>query len=413
MPDYRQEVKKWRHTKNFLGALLLLLSAFPYVQLLPMETYTQPLAFLLSSVLFFVYAKSTWQLPVTDKLALIGLAVLGICTFIITCFPYENSQEYKFLLNYLAPLFVTVVLFGYIKQNPKSALYLARLSIQAWLIVAVLQQFLDARFATFLIGQWGEHAVDIAESGRGVLGLAPEPTHHAFHILIMATCLVLMDKSDRSRWLTLFCVCDAIFLAASSSALLVIAVSAITWVFCYRIRWMLLLVPIAALGLVLSLSKDLFLDNSSRILSLISSVMADPSNLLSIDYSVNVRLGGMAAVMIDVFTNFLIPRGMSVQSWETAREGLLSNMPWLIDLSLVGPPSGIGVILFQTGALGALFIWLIFRRVLTSRVGIYERILLIAMPLVFLGQYYISAPSFSLLYASALYRCCERRLESV
>lgn len=410
MPDFRKEVKKRPCLKRFLGALLLFLTAFPYVQLIPTETYTQPFAFFLSSLLFFVYAKLSWQMPVSDKVAVIGLAILGVCTFILTCFPYENSQEYKYLLNYLSPLFVTVVIFGYLMQNSKSALYLIRLSVFAWIMVAVLQKFLDASFATFLIGQWSEHAIDILESGRGVLGLAPEPTHHAFHILILATCLALLDTSSRSRLLILLCVGDAIFLAASSSALLVIVVSAIVWVLLYRIRWMLILLPIAALGLIIGSSKYFFLGNSSRILSLVSLVCSDPTGVLSSDYSVNVRLGGMAAVVMDAFANFLIPRGMSVESWEASRQSILNNMPWLFDVSLAGPPSGIGLILFQTGALGALFICLIFRRVLTSQVGIYERILLIAMPLIFLSQYYISAPSFSLLYATALYRWREAKL---
>ena len=412
MADYMQVVKKRpRHYKNLLGALLLLLTAFPYAQLLPTETYTQPFAFLLSSLLFFTYAKFFWQLPVTDKAALIGLAILGGCTFTLTCYPYENLQEYKYLLNYLSPLFVTVVILGYLKQNQKSALYLIRLSILAWVIVAALQKFLDANFATSLIGQWGEHAGDILGSGRGVLGLAPEPTHHAFHVLIMAACLAILDTSSRSRWLLLLCVGDAIFLAASSSAILVLGVAAIVWVLFYRIRWMLLLTPILTLGWVVSSFEGFGEVSSSRVFSLISSLQADPSSILSVDYSVNARLGGMATVAIDIFTNLFIPRGMSVQSWETAREGLLSNTPWLMGLSTAGPPSGLGLVIFQTGALGALFVWLIFKRVLTSHVGLYERILLIAMPLIFLGQYYISAPSFSLLYASAIFRLS--KLESI
>jgi hypothetical protein len=404
MANYGNEVNRWLHPANLLGALLLLLIAFPYVQLVPAETYTQPYPLMLSSLLFFVSMRQLWGLPFTDRAALIGLAIVGICAFLITCFPYADSQEYKYLLNYLSPLLVTVATLRYLKKNSASALRLLKFSIFIWIMIAIFQKFVDPNFATFMIGQWSEHTTDIIDSGRGVLGLAPEPTHHAFHILILATCLVLLDTSRRSRWLLLLCVVDAVILAASSSAILTIGVSGFIWALCYRQRWIFFAAIVVALGWALGASVDFFMGSDSRVTDLISAVLADPVNLISIDYSVNMRLGGMIAVIIDVFSNIFIPNGMSAQSWATTRESLLSNMPWLMDLSTVGPPSGIGLVLFQTGALGGLFLGLIFKRVLTTRVALQERILLIAMPLVFLGQYYISAPSFSLLYASALFR---------
>lgn len=191
-------------------------------------------------------------------------------------------------------------------------------------------------------------------------------------------------------------------LAASSSALLVLGMASFFWSFIYRQRWLMLV----ALTLVIALGvADQILSNSDlRVAQLISMVLTDPFNLLNVDYSMNARLGGMIAVFLGVFSNALIPFGMSLQAWEIARENLLTGLPWLIDLSLTGPPSGIGMLLFQTGALGAAFIGLIFRRILISDVNSFAKILLIASPLIFLGQYYISAPTLSLLYAVALFR---------
>jgi hypothetical protein len=148
----------------------------------------------------------------------------------------------------------------------------------------------------------------------------------------------------------------------------------------------------------------IFIDNNSRVAQLINVVATEPMSFLTLDYSMNVRLGGMAAIIYATLNNVLVPFGMALEAWEIARENLLNDLTWLIDLSTVGPPSGIGQLLFQAGLFGAIFLGIIFRRIINSRVGEFEKIILIATPLIFLSQYYISAPTFSLLYACALYR---------
>lgn len=404
MRDFADILREHRIPANLLGALLLLLIAFPYVQLVPSASYTQPFPLLLGALLFSLHSRLLWRLPFTDRAALIGLAALGCAIFLLTCVPYTSPQEYKYLLNYVSPLFVTIAALRYLERNPLAGRRLLQCAILTWVAVAAIQKLHNPTFATALLGQWGEHSLDIIQSGRGVLGLAPEPTHHAFHILVLAACLALLDGSRRSRGLLLLCVADALALAASSSAILVLGIAALIWLTFCRSRWILLALAVAALGWSMGMSADWFLAQGSRAHALISEVLADPTSLMSIDYSLNIRLGGLSSVVLDAFRNAFAPHGMSTQAWESARLQLLADMPWLMDLSTVGPPSGIGLLLFQAGAFAAPFIWLIFRRILCVRTGMIERVLLLATPFIFLSQYYISAPSFSLLYACALWR---------
>lgn len=402
MPESIINLKLGYSISNLLGSFLLLLTVFPYLQLIPSDSYTQPFAFLLGAVLFFMHSWPVlFRLPFYDQIALGGLAIVGIFIFFITCFPYTNQQEYKYLLSYLSPLLVTIPLLRYVEHAPATAVRLLRLSILIWIVIALIQKFLDSTFLGFLVGPWGESALDIVQSGRGVLGLAPEPTHHAFHILLLAASLAILDANRRSRWVLIFCGVDAIFLAASSSALLVVGIAVILWLFFYRQRWFVVAGLLGAAAW--EFADQFFMNSEYRIGQLISAVLADPSSLLTVDYSMNMRLGGMLAVIMEVFHNLFLPFGMSVQAWETARIGLLADLPWLIDLSSVGPPSGIGMLLFQGGAVGGLLISMIFHRILSSRVSTLGRILLIACPFVFLGQFYISTPTFALLYACALY----------
>jgi hypothetical protein len=398
-----------RYLLSFLlGSLLLLLTAFPYLQLMPSESYTQPYALLLGILLFFPAGlMALFLLARIDQITLIGLALVGISIFLITCFPYERTQEYKYLISYLAPLFLTVTLLSYLKKYQGAAIKIIKFAILFWIATAVVQKFVDPNFLGFLIGQWNEGTLDIIHSGRGVLSLAPEPTHHAFHILLLAASLALLDNSGRSQWLLFLCILDAVLLAASASAVLVLMIAVIVWSLFYRQRWLVIATTVILFIAILPLDEvmDQVLSNSNlRMSALIGDVLSDPFNILSVDYSMNVRLGGMTAVVLDSLKNALVPHGMSVVAWETARNTLLADLPWLMDLSLVGPPSGIGQLLFQAGIFGAIFIFLSFRRILTPRVGQLGQILLISSLIIFLSQYYISTPTFPLLYACALFR---------
>ena len=411
MNNRRWIIRKSSFNLNrLLGSLLLLLIAFPYVQLIPVASYTQPFPLLLGALLFTLNFDAIWRLKFLDRAALLMLAAVGTALFLLTCIPYSDTQDYKYLLSYLSPLVLTIAILPFLERYPDLAIRLLRLSICIWFMVSAVQVLRDPTFATFMLGAWGQHSLDIVHSGRGVMGLAPEPTHHAFHILVLGAALALLDTSNRSRWLLMLCIVEAVVLAASSSAILVLGIAGVIWLLICRPRWIVLILIVAALAWSLNVSIDWFLRSGSRAHSLISEVLADPFSLMDIDYSLNIRLGGMAAVLMDAFDHGLIPRGMATQTWLDAREEILETSRWLMDLSLVGPPSGLGLLLFQGGILVVPSIVLMFHRMLSIRLGMLERVLVIAMPFVFLSQYYVSAPSFGLLYACAIYRVsCMRR----
>lgn len=394
-----------RHSPvDVLGILLLLFTAFPYVQIIPSGSYTQPIALFLAALIFVLKTSSMRHVDFRDRAALLGLALTGFAIFLITCFPYDNQQEYKYLLNYISPFVITLASLKYLTRHPDFSKKILQASILIWLAVAIVQKFISPTFALGLVGQWGEHSVDILESGRGVLSLAPEPTHHAFHMLILAACLIQLDRSSFSRILVLLCIFDAIVLAASSSALLAMVLASLILLFFHQLKWLAIVIIFIMIGWFYTDAIETIFPDGSRLFMLISAVLAEPTAVLSVDYSVNMRLGGMIASIIASGSNLFFPHGMGVASWEASREDLLQRLPWLMDLSNVGPPSGIGVLLFQIGLLALPFLWQVFTRILSINVRWIEQIVLLAIPFVFLGQYYISAPSFSLLYACALLR---------
>lgn len=391
---------------KYLGIIFVLFLAFPYTQVIPLDSYTQPNVLIFGLLIFLLTFKFIKYIPFPDRLALSGLATMGCILFFISCYPYTNPQEYKYLLNYLAPLVLVTAAVQTLKSHRNLIVILLQIIICTWFVVSAIQSLFNPVFMTSLLGSWGDGAGDIVASGRGVLGFAPEPTHHGFHILIVGACLAILDDSRRSTILIVLCIVEAIIWAKSSSAVMALGISLL---FYLALSKPLLGLAFAGCAILLfSFAQTLLslvLPESSRMYILLSEAIQQPSNILLIDYSVNMRLGGFLATIIDVLNNFLIPRGMSHDVWMEARTDILTKHDWLLDLSEVGPPSGIGVLAFQGGIFVVPFVFMMFYRILSVRIsGKIRKLIITSTLFIFLGQYYLSAPGFALLYACAIYR---------
>lgn len=391
---------------QILAPLLLLASTFPYVQIVPSSGYTQPYALIFGLILFVFCFGIIFQWRKYDQIAIVGLGFIGVMLFIITCLPYDNFHEYQYLLTYLSPLLMVPGFVAVIQQKTKQTILILQGSVVIWLFVSIIQLLINPEFATSFLGEWGDSATDIILSGRGVLGLAPEPTHNAFHTLLLGAALALLDSSKISRFLVFSCIVSAVVLAASSSAALILLASTLIWLLRYKTLWGIALVVVGLSFLaVLSSLLQLMVDTDSRLINLMKEVIQDPTTFLVIDHSVNMRLGGLWAVLSDSIRSGLQPHGLSHDTWLQARTEILKTYDWLLDLSLTGPPSGFGLLLFQGGILVLPFLFMFIHRLFVSQPrNLLGQIILIAVPLIFLSQFYISAPLFSMIYACALYR---------
>src|SRR5215217_7088272 len=166
-----------------LAVVLILAIAFPYIQPLPSDSYTQIYAIVAAALIMVLTGvRGIVTAPPLDRLALIGLAVAGLVAFALSSFPQFGGQELKYLLNYVSPLIIAPAIMILALEQRRSLDIALRFSAAVWLLVALAQSLIDPSFGTALLGGWGGFVSDISASGRGVVGLAPEPTHHAFHI---------------------------------------------------------------------------------------------------------------------------------------------------------------------------------------------------------------------------------------
>lgn len=385
-----------------LSIAFLVACLFPYTQLLPIDTYTQPYAPILGFMLFAVHGRRMLEkMPRADALALLGLAFAGVIAFCIDCLPVPKEEEIKYLLIYVSPLVLGVAGFATFQDEPVMARRVVSVSAVIWLGVGIVQTLYDQNFLTWTVGPWQDTiGVDIT-SGRGVLGLAPEPTHYGFHLVVMAGILALLGGSRILIW---SCVLGALLLARSSSAALALLLGAGLFTLQMPLRYKVPILAAVALGpfLVFWLLERID-PESSRLLSLAGSALSDPTTILQIDYSVNVRLAGLIATMLDSFQHFLLPHGLSYDYWTDYSGTLVARYSWLFGLSDNGPPSGYGVVIYQLGFIGLALLIKPLSRMLGAKVPGFEKLVVLAAVCVFIAQYYISTPSFSLLYAAAIW----------
>ncbi|WP_126175984.1 hypothetical protein [Tsuneonella rigui] len=381
----------------------LLFCLFPYTQVIPLETYNQPYASIFAGLTVVV----TWPLlverfPRMDALALITLAVIGLLAFVLTCLPRPNAQEVKYLLIYLSPAIFAAAGFATVILYPKQADRAVLFAAVAWIFVGLVQTLFQPDFATGLVGVFGNAAGDIVDSGRGTLGLAPEPTHFGFHMIILAAALLLVGGRNG---MAIACLVTAVLIARSSSAVLSLALGGFIFL-CLFAKWarlgLLLIVPFYLMvGAIVhsgALPADL------RITSLLTEFYQDPLYLVTSDASTNARLGGIYVGVQEIFKNLFLPAGLSSETWLARVGPIMSENLWLMNLSYSGIPSGILIVIYQIGIFGLLLLGFLLYRLLTGLRSHFETLLICAAVFVFFSQYLISTPGFGLLYGLALAR---------
>jgi len=371
---------------------------FPYTQILEIESYTQPYALLFCALgTLLSFDQLSRELPRRDLWLLFLLAVLGVVVFLLTCMPEPNQIDLKTLLSYLSPPVFAAAGFAMVRTAPTLAYRIAVAAASAWLFAGAMQTFVSPTFATQFVGQWEDAATVVVESGRGVLGLAPEPTHFGFHMLVLATALIIL-RPDRLA-LPALCVLGAVLLARSSSAVLAIVLGSLLYLLIYggkaRILVLAMIPGYLLLGAIIESGA---LPESVRVFDLLRLAYENPTLVIAVDASVNARIGGIIAGVQEILRGNLMPYGMSNDAWIESTGAILGRNRWLIDISTSGVPSGILLIVYHTGIFGLALLIGIFQRMFSDHRTRTESWFVSVLFFVFMSQYLLSTPGFGLIY---------------
>lgn len=390
----------------YLIALAVFVFAmFPFTQLYPLETYNQPYAIITSALFLALVPMSLLQIPKYDRIALIYLGLIGAVMFFIEVPQGVDPRELLYLVSYLTPLLVVPPLFYVMRNRPAMARRLLSWAIIAWVIVGAIQRFISLTFLNFLVTQSEDLSVNIAASGRGVLGFAPEPTHHALHLVSMATALMLLRGN---RIVVGLAIGAAVLLAGSSFAVLALAAGTLIWALSAPLKrsWFFLL---AVFGMLLSSFLPYILSGDSRLVALIDRALYSGTDVLVSDASANARLSGIFLPIWETLRGGLLPSGISWQAWLEMRATILVENGWVFNLSEGGAASGFGLIFVQAGLFSIPIILLFIKRFLVDFSHQQVGLLTASAFFCFLGQLYLATPSFSIVYAALIYGLTERR----
>ena len=389
----------------FIALAVFVFAMFPFTQLYPLETYNQPYAIITSALFLVLVPMSLLQIPRYDRIALIYLALIGLLMFFAEVPQGIDPRELLYLISYLTPLLVVPPLFFVMRHRPAMARRLLSWAILAWVVVGAIQRFISLTFLNFLVTQSEDLSVNIAASGRGVLGFAPEPTHHALHLVSMATALMLLRGN---RIVVGLAIGAAVLLAGSSFAVLAIAAGTLIWALSAPLKrsWFFLL---AIFGMLLSTFLPYILSGDSRLVGLIDRALYSGTDVLISDASANARLSGIFLPIWETLSGGLLPSGISWQAWLEMRATILVENGWVFNLSEGGVASGFGLIFVQAGLFSIPIILLFIKRFLVDFSNQQVGLLTASAFFCFLGQLYLATPSFSIVYAALVYGLAERR----
>lgn len=221
-----------------IGLLLIFFLIFPFTQIIPLASYNQPYAFLTAALIHLIYPKIWRKLPFVDRNFLLYLAIFGTILLAISTLGKFEFREIQYWLSYVSPLIIVPAVYFAMQSNLKRARLFLEVGILIWISVSLIQSIVNVEFLTFLASKSDTLAINVRNSGRGVLSLAPEPTHHGFHVATLAISLFLIGGK---RWVVALGIMDVLLLAQSSSALIALTVGALIWAAMRPWRWPYLL----------------------------------------------------------------------------------------------------------------------------------------------------------------------------
>ena len=299
------------------SAVFVYLAAFVYTPYLFLGSYTQPWFLIYAGCfsLFLVLAPNASRsinkhlifyglislafLPSLDSISQLAVATTIFLTWLVLDCQFRDSLAFKQVL-----------------------LNCCRFSFYIQATVSLIQAFFLPSFLvpSSLLGV----QTAVLNSGRGVIGLTPEPTHNALHLFLLVACIFFCSLNSFELVLSVF----LIIICTKSSTLLLVLILALILVFLSSfikkafhfnssldIKYVFLALCCPIFFLVFFSLASRF-DTSLRIFSLIRSLDSFSLDLLlSTDGSSCARLQGLLSSASLVFSDFLMPHSYNLSSW--------------------------------------------------------------------------------------------------
>ncbi|MGI9179358.1 MAG: hypothetical protein ACR2H9_02420 [Longimicrobiaceae bacterium] len=361
-PGAAPPVLGWRRATDRGDRLLIALLSgsfiffvfFPYAQLLPLQTDTQPYALLIS--ILAVLAVRIRRLPLEILLLLpvllfsLPLALLG----------EASLTAVRSLGNYFSVFLIACASYVLLKAAGGFSVAAFKAIVVIWFAVGFIQTFFYADFLVFLTPR----AVGTAGLfGRGVVGLSPEPTHYGTYciFLLILTLLLarvkLLSRRESAILAALLVVQITVFAQSAMTVLLLVLFAGLyVGINFFSLRKLVTSLVVLALlggGLAAVLSRGWAPLEATRVYSLLTRLFEDPMLVLMIDQSVNDRFFHIFFSFYGFFENFGLPHGYTAWTEHVLRlVHQFSPYAWAVSPARI--MSGYGAALFEMGVVALL-----------------------------------------------------------
>ena len=356
---------------RFFIYLLIIFSLFPYIQILPLGTDSQPNALFIATLLFPFCCK--WKM---NKYLVFILLIAIFSTFALILSPI-TLRGIKSVLNYFTLFFVSYVTFYALKKIKGIPFSLFKNCVYCWFIVGTIQLLIYPSFLSFLIPRGNSEA--LIKSGRGIVCLAPEPTFYALMCLFFALIAYLNFRNEKGIKTIYYLIFIQLFIYSRSSLVIFIIFGILGVYFLLKIltKKTYIFKAIGIIALLSIIITPIYLHyadvlNKFRIGKLLNILIEKPELFIVLDGSVNERFVHVFFPIYGFITNFGLPHGYGVfpeflngcmkePSFQHLFSDYVLNRP--VDPYIM---SGWGSILFELGAIGLLLIYTIYK--LTSKI---------------------------------------------
>ena len=323
--------------------VFLFFTFFPYLCIVPLPLDTQPYSLVLAFIIFSTYrgkklpreiAILLWPFLASLMLAFAG----GI-----------NLTALRSIGNYASLFFISASSYYVLKMREGLPERFIKTILYIWFLVGFIQVSVYPNFLTFLLRSAR------TGYGRGVCGLAAEPTFYGF-VCVFMLLLVLFHwgKSKNGIILATLLIAQILFFAQSSMAALFLIVLAFYYTISHLTKRNIIIVAAIAIPIVFILSSGELPEfiKGRRIIRVLLLLIKNPMLILFADTSGNDRFFHIVFSFLGFFENYSMPHGPG-----QFVAYLLENLPrfskevkWLSIGDRI--MSGYGAALFELGFIG-------------------------------------------------------------
>lgn len=350
---------------NALITLLILSSFFPFIQIIPLGTDSQPYALMVSMIILPFYF--------TRKINLSLFLLLVIAVFAVAVMAFSNPDfgSVRSLVNYVSLFVISYVTYKCLRFTDGLNYSMFRYIVYTWFAIGTIQTFVHSNFLSFLLPRGSSETT--IESGRGVVCLAPEPTFYGI-ICLLFIMIGYLNFKDRKGIKTLYMLLVIQIFIYARSSLVILMIFACIMIYAFaafmakkKNKLKIVMTVAVSLFVIVTLINNFSEQISGiRIGKLLTLMLENPDKLVMIDDSINERFVHLFFPLYGFVENWGLPHGYS--QYADFMDDCYNNpdlnylvTDYTLNNKVIRIMSGWGSILFELGAIGLLLMFVIVK----------------------------------------------------